>query len=117
MNQDELTDFIAAIPDLTTHRVMDTDGEFSVKMHSAREVAERVAQALTVTGVLAVPAMTNASMMIIDCPTCGHPEHAERRCRFIFSETVRDDVGIFHKPSGIVTEIITGTCQCEAGRF
>ncbi len=47
MSNSELIDFIATIPDLTAHRFIDTDGEFSVKMHSAREVAERVVQALT----------------------------------------------------------------------
>jgi hypothetical protein len=51
-----------------------------------------------------------------DCSTCGHSTHSERTCRFIFSKTVRDDVGIFHRPSGIVTEIITGTCACETGK-
>jgi hypothetical protein len=46
LNDDKFVDFIAAIPDLTSHRFMDTDGYFSVKIHEPREVAERVVAAL-----------------------------------------------------------------------
>lgn len=46
VNHEQLVDFIAAIPDLTAHRFIDTDGEFSTKLHGPREVAERVANAI-----------------------------------------------------------------------
>lgn len=41
-----LADFIAAIPDLTSHRFIDTDGEISTKLHGPQEVAQRVVDAL-----------------------------------------------------------------------
>jgi hypothetical protein len=46
LNREQLVDFIAAIPDLTGHRFIDTDDEWSYKIHEPREVAERVADAL-----------------------------------------------------------------------
>lgn len=45
LTEEALAEKIAAIPDLVAHRFIDTDGEFSVKIHSEREVAERVAKA------------------------------------------------------------------------
>jgi hypothetical protein len=50
MDSEQLTDFIAAIPDLVAHRFMDTDGYFSTKIHNQREVAVRVANALSSAG-------------------------------------------------------------------
>jgi hypothetical protein len=46
MNREQLIEFIAAIPDLTHHRFLDTDDEYSLKIHEPHEVAERVADAL-----------------------------------------------------------------------
>jgi hypothetical protein len=46
MNRDQLIDYIAAIPDLTSHRFVDADGQLSVKIHEPREVAELVVNAL-----------------------------------------------------------------------
>lgn len=45
-DRSELTAFVAAIPDLTSHRFVDTDGGLSLKLHSEQEVAERVVEAL-----------------------------------------------------------------------
>ena len=60
MTHEELARFVAAIPELTHHRFMDTDGEFSTKIHSAEEVAQRVAAAL-----LAVCAVVPLDHMIV----------------------------------------------------
>lgn len=50
MDSERLTDFIATIPDLTSHRTVAVDGDTSVMIHTAREVAVRVANALTSGG-------------------------------------------------------------------
>lgn len=44
-------------PDLTAHRYIDTDGEFSTKLHSRDEVAERAADA-----ILAAPGVTTIAL-------------------------------------------------------
>ena len=47
MDTRQLADFIAAIPELTAERFIDTDGEWSTRILSARRVAEKVAMAIT----------------------------------------------------------------------
>ena len=44
--EEDLINFICQIPDLTSHRFVDADGELSTKIHEPWEVAERVAKEL-----------------------------------------------------------------------
>lgn len=46
------------------------------------------------------------------CTICQHPPHTGRICGWAITETVRDDIGIFARPSGIERTIIAKTCKC-----
>jgi hypothetical protein len=77
-----LADFIAAIPDLTGHRFIDTDGEFSYKIHEPREVAERVVDALISEFGLREETRTNmmsSAGMTIDTKTGETTHHSDMR--------------------------------------
>jgi hypothetical protein len=43
---------------------------------------------------------------------CSHGHH-DGPCGYRYTETVRDDVGIFAPPTGIVRDILVGVCQCQ----
>lgn len=47
-----------------------------------------------------------------NCTSCPHPPHVGRPCRAALTETIRDDVGIFHKPTGKQWTLLTGFCTC-----
>ena len=52
MNYEQLHRFITEIPDLRSHRFIDTDGEISTKLHSDSEVADRIISALAAAGYI-----------------------------------------------------------------
>jgi hypothetical protein len=47
-----------------------------------------------------------------NCPNCPHQAHPGRICGGYITRTIRDDVGIFAKPTGISRTIIDRTCNC-----
>lgn len=48
-----------------------------------------------------------------DCPECKHPVHEhDGPCGWALTETFRDDVGIFAKPTGLEITDIVGECSC-----
>lgn len=48
------------------------------------------------------------------CPACPHPPHGGHVCNAPITETYRDDVGIFARPSGITWAEIVDECDCNA---
>lgn len=48
------------------------------------------------------------------CPECGHYAHERRRCDYPITETIRDDIGIYCRPSGRVETILVDTCSCSS---
>lgn len=42
---------------------------------------------------------------------CNHGNHVGP-CGFKYTETIRDDVGFFHPPSGITRTMLVGVCDC-----
>jgi hypothetical protein len=47
-----------------------------------------------------------------NCTSCDHPPHQGRACGAPLTQTIRDDVGIFHRPSGKQWTLLTGYCTC-----
>lgn len=53
-----------------------------------------------------------AKALIADCRACGHHPHVGHGCGYPITETIRDDVGIFCKPSGITRTVLVDMCNC-----
>jgi hypothetical protein len=47
-----------------------------------------------------------------DCTICSHPAHTGRVCESAITEDIRDDVGIFARPTGLTRTMVVGTCKC-----
>jgi hypothetical protein len=50
------------------------------------------------------------------CPDCDHSAH-EGFCYHALTETVRDDVGIFSRPTHKITTLLVGRCRCGRAPF